>query len=171
MRPKTKSSIFYYYLIKIGFPICFVIILWQFTEVALSPDYVDSHGNSIPSDVRTAYLFILPMILFFLGWLGWHFGYVDCQINEIRLQRNGKIKVMPWSEVSSIIQIPLCTPPVYRIAFTNNESAVYCSLFSLFVLSVGFWSWDFTDFKEYVSMQIEYSRQNRELPTEPPINT
>ena len=51
--------------------------------------------------------------------------------------------------------MPFCTPPVYRISFRDTDKAVYVSVFSWGMASVGIWSWDFTDFKYLVNSFIE----------------
>ncbi|MEO0509424.1 MAG: hypothetical protein AAF065_06165 [Verrucomicrobiota bacterium] len=88
-----------------------------------------------------------------------HFSVVKADSKGLHIHKNGKKKKKEWNEVKAIHQMPFCTPPVYRISFYGKEKSSYVSVFSWASLTVGFWSWDFTDFKENIEYMIETSEQ------------
>lgn len=150
-----KSSVSYYFLIKIG---CAVLICFLIRALLVALFSSDAAQDQVPEWTTMEKIeswVILPGALFVFGYCAWNFGVVDCRHNEIEVRKNRRRRVIGWNQVSSIYQMPFCTPPVYRIAFKNGDSPVFVIVFSWRLLSIGFWSWDFTGFRNYVQLQID----------------
>jgi len=151
-----KSSVAYYFLMKISVGLLIVGFVYFLITVSANPQYTDEGGHLWTTEEKVKTFGMLCVFLGAMGYLAWNFGIVDCDPKGIEVRKNGKKKIVEWSDVSSVNQMPFCTPPVYRIAFSNGDSAVYVIVFSLMVISVGFWSWDGTGFKDYVQSQIDF---------------
>jgi len=148
-----KSSVFSYYLIKIGFGLLLLLLLVAIGVAMVDPEF-DSEVTRSEKHQMIACVLILPPLL---GYVIWRCGVVDCRSDVMELRRNGKTTMLEWAEVASIKQMPFCTPPLYRIAFRNGEPPVFVMMHSWVVATVGFWSWDFTGFSDYVKERIAQS--------------
>ncbi|MBW2274132.1 MAG: hypothetical protein JRG96_12740, partial [Deltaproteobacteria bacterium] len=90
------------------------------------------------------------------GYLLWrNLAIVDFSESGFKVSRGGSEECFSWSAVAKLHQIPLCTPPLYRMTFKGEQQPVYFCFFSFIVASVGFWSWDFRGFMPYARRHLQ----------------
>jgi hypothetical protein len=149
---KTKSSLGHCYLIKflpvlaLGGAVAVAVIV----AIHGTDYFTDGEGYPSLAEMIFVAVFLLAVI-----HIGFYFAVVEARDEGLDLRRNGKTKLKEWKNVKAIRQISFCTPPVYRISFNDGESPAFVSVYSFFTLSVGVWSWDFTDFKQQIQSRIE----------------
>ena len=127
-----KSSVFYYYLIKVGFGLLLVLLLVAIGVAMADPEFERQVTRSEKYQMIASVLILAPM----LGYVMWRCGVVDCRYEVIELKRNGKTTLLEWADVASIKQMPFCTPPLYRIAFRNEVTPVFVMMHTWAVASV-----------------------------------
>ena len=156
-----KSSTAYYYLIKL-----FSLLLLgglPLISVGLAAGLVEPTGP--PLSVEDAAL-IAPAfaLLCALAWVTWrNISVVDFSSEEIAVFRDGKRTRHSWMEVERLHQVPFCTPPIYRIIFRSGERPAYFAFYSLFVVSIGVWSWDSSGFRDYAYAHLARASSERRL--------
>lgn len=94
-----------------------------------------------------------PILGLLLGFAGWRAAYVKIHTPHLEVLCNGKRCEVPWAEVAGISTLPFTTPPMYWIKFYGRPGALVIP-WSWFVLSIGFWAWDFTKFKDNLEVRI-----------------
>ena len=164
------SSTLYYYFLKLAALMLFAfpfVIGWA----AASGQLADESGGTAPLIEVAVVCLVAPV----LGWLIWRqFAIVECSAEGLQVRRNGRSTSFGWHEVASVKQVPFCTPPVYRICFKTDEPPAYCIFFSFIVVTIGFWSWDFSGFLSYARSNITNSEgslkiQGFQSPSRPPF--
>ena len=147
------SSTVYYFMFKY-FPLFFAI----FSLVAIVIPYISGVKDESGNTLSFAYLFENAgmSIFLFIIYIIWKDkpAKVDMNDNFIVVKRAKENISVKWEEVDSIIQIPFCTPPLYRMSFKHTHKPVYFAFRSFFVLSIGFWSFDFTGFLKDAKLKL-----------------
>ncbi len=104
-----------------------------------------------------SHFMLISVICALFAYIAYRFSVVKVRNDGLEVYRNGRSKIKDWRNVKKITQIPFCTPPIYRLSFNNSEPPVYVCVFSWITISVGFWSWDLTDFRDNVEFRIASS--------------
>jgi hypothetical protein len=153
-----KSSTLYYYFLKLvalmlfAFPL---VLAWAATSGKL-----DDGSGAPPPPSLLAQAVAASLLALGLGWVIWRqFAIIECSGTGLKLRRNGRTTAHTWGQVASVSQVPFCTPPVYRITFSNGELPAYCIFFSFVVATVGIWSWDFRGFVKYAQSHIDNAQR------------
>ncbi len=158
---RYKSSWLYYALFKImGVMLVGSLLFLVFELTDLEPD---AFRHAKIDELIFGVLFV-PLFLALIAYIAWRFAVVSAYADRLEIHRNGKTTAKQWSDVQGIAQVPFCTPPVYRIRFRDGEPPAFVCVFSWVTASIGFWSWDFTDFSDNIELFIESSEMAKEPP-------
>jgi hypothetical protein len=146
-----SSRVYYYWLKAAG--ICFLAVCFYAPITAVFfPGEIHSEAP-LSTGERVFIATALPALGLLVSFVGWRAAHVKIQSRHLEVSRNGKRLEVPWAEVAGITKLPFTTPPIYWIKF-HDLSGVAVIARSWIVLSIGFWSWDFSKFRESLEVRI-----------------
>ena len=143
-----ESSRFYYYFVKVGGVALVAFCGYVAFAAILFPDEL---GSSVPLEpthrvfIAVGYLSLGATI----GFGSWRMAIVRFHDSHLEVVRNGNRTEVPWWQVADIFKIPCTTPPMYWIRLIDRPGVIVMP-WSWWVVSIGFWSWDFTHFQDAI---------------------
>ncbi len=154
-----ETSRLYYYLLKVAGISSVMLSGYVIITSAFFPGEIRS-AEPLSTGERFYFAISLSALCLFITFGGWRSAYVRIQPKHLEVVRNGKRLEVPWAEVSGISKLPFTSPPMYWIKFYDRPSVAVIP-WSWIVISVGFWAWDFSPFRD--NLEVRIAEAAREL--------
>lgn len=141
---KRSSFVGFWFFKLIG--VLFSVLGFMLLHGLIFPE--QSFINGLDRTMRDNEWLSLSTMLLFTVFIAYYtlFRLAEIEYNENGIKELKSNESSDWGQIKSVIKIPFCTPPIYRISFAKDGRSIFAIMSISKIISVGFYSWDLTGF-------------------------